>query len=78
MTNPTNQPKPKVTIKVFRPPDGQWTGDEPPGETRQPVLVEEITYPRPFFRRPTTRPGPRPAEPPEPRRPTTRPPTKPA
>ena len=35
--------EPVVTIKVFQPPEGQWTGDEPPGQARQPVQVKEIT-----------------------------------
>ena len=37
------QPQPKTNIHLFAPPEGQWTGDEPPGQARQPVQVKEIT-----------------------------------
>ena len=44
MTTPTNPTQPNVTIKVFRLPEGQWTGNEPP-DARHPELVKEITLP---------------------------------
>ena len=57
-TQPKGHPAPtKTKIHLFAPPEGQWTGDEPPGPARQPVQVDEITYPRPAPRRPPTDPA---------------------